>query len=301
MIGGCSDFINENFDEIASRVDAIETQYYIESSTWMEDIENDSVELVVTSPPYPGIEMWDELGSWEEIMSTIYLVVSECQRVVVDGGIICINIGDAPRTTDDGFRVYPNHAWLMVFSDLIGLTPMTPIHWKKPTNKPNSFLGSGFEPPNAYVMLDIEHILVFRNGDKRKTDRLLRRASAYTKEERDTWFSQEWNIKGEKQDGRATFPPEIPYRLIRMFSLLGDTVLDPFSGTGTTLQIAQALGRDAIGYDNNPDREEDIVESISRDVDIDTVLSNLIRHEKRGLLGVDSFLSTSGSLINYGK
>src|SRR5687767_12229391 len=122
-----------------------------------------------------------------------------------------------------------------------------------PTNKPNAFLGSGFLPPNAYVTLDCEHVLLFRKGAPRKLPPkdLLRYASEMSKAERDSWFSQIWDFRGAGQSHEdvvrrtAAFPEEVPYRLVRMFSCLGETVLDPFAGTGTTLRVAAAEGRRA--------------------------------------------------------
>ena len=139
----------------------------------------------------------------------------------------------------------------------LGLDALPYILWKKPTNKPNAFLGSGFLPPNAYVTLDCEFILIFRKGALRKFPRLdeTRTRSVYTKAERDVWFSQVWEVKGSKQargEGArrsAAFPPEVPRRLISMFSVEGDLVLDPFVGTGTTLAEAARLKRDALGFE----------------------------------------------------
>ncbi len=138
--------------------------------------------------------------------------------------------------------------------------PFPTSYGKKPTNKPKykgkgAFLGSRFLPPNAYVTLDCEFILIFRKGGPRKFKPKdpLRYASAYTKEQRNSWFTQIWEVTGAKQNVEerrvAAFPDEIPYRLIRMFSIVGDTVLDPFLGTGTTMKVAKELGRNSIGYE----------------------------------------------------
>ncbi len=163
------------------------------------------------------------------------------------------------RGPQDGgsFRIFLNHA--RVAEDLggVGLTPLPYILWKKPTNRPNAFLGSGFLPPKAYVTLDVEFILVFRKGGPRRFPRGdgRRLASSYTRSERDEWFSQIWEVRGERQArpdlgrGTAAFPAEIPRRLIRMFSVLGHTVPDPFLGTGTTSAVAAELGRNSVGYE----------------------------------------------------
>ncbi|WP_175059281.1 site-specific DNA-methyltransferase [Thermococcus sp. 2319x1] len=253
----------------------------------MYEIEDESVHLVVTSPPYPMIEIWDDLFRrlnpdidkafeklktmsdkqkkekfvreiYELMHETLLPVWKELYRVLVPGGVACINIGDATRKLNGNFRLFPNHARIIEYFETIGFITLPYILWKKPTNKPNAFLGSGFLPPNAYVTLDVEYILIFRKGEPRKFKPKdpLRYASRYTKEERDKWFSQIWDdVKGERQTHpkiarrTAAYPEEIPRRLIRMFSIIGDTVLDPFLGTGTTTKVAIELQRNSIGYE----------------------------------------------------
>jgi len=253
----------------------------------MEEIEDESVHLIVTSPPYPMIKIWDDLfgrlnpevnkafeklgniddkKKKEKLVKKIYQLMHktlepvwrEIYRVLIPGGIACINIGDATRKLNGNFRLFPNHAKIIEHFEDVGFITLPYILWKKPTNKPNAFLGSGFLPPNAYVTLDVEYILIFRKGEPRKFKPKdpLRYASRYTKSERDKWFSQIWDdIKGERQTHpqverrTAAYPEEIPRRLIRMFSVIGDTVLDPFLGTGTTTKVAIELQRNSIGYE----------------------------------------------------
>lgn len=301
--GGCAEFIRENSDDILRRLPDFREEYYIQEAEYMEQIDQGEVDLVVTSPPYPMVEHWDEFGDYEEQHEMIFRVMTECWYALREGGIMCINIGDATRSVDDRFQCYPNHAEIMVGAREIGFDTLVPIHWFKPTNRPNSFLGSGFHPPNCYVTQDTEYILIFRKGTTRSLpdDRVLWNASQFTKEERDTWFCQQWSVTGAQQSGMAEFPIEIPYRLIRMFSFLGDTVLDPFAGTGTTLQVGRALGRNVIGYEVNEELEEVIetklgkVDSISgRDV-----LVNLIRNEETEGWDPHIFIKNPNALIDY--
>jgi DNA modification methylase len=174
----------------------------------------------------------------------------------VPGGILAVNIGDALRSVEGEFRVWPNPAETLVSAARLGFVPLPYILWKKPTNRPNAFLGSGFLPPNAYVTLDCEHILLFRKGSLRRfpSHDPSRLASRFSRAERDRWFSQVWtDIRGVRQDspsGRsAAFPTALAERIVRMFSVEGDTVLDPFAGTGTTLWAAARWGRNAIGVE----------------------------------------------------
>ncbi|MEM0482554.1 MAG: site-specific DNA-methyltransferase [Nitrososphaerota archaeon] len=240
----------------------------IGDSRSMREVGDESVHLVVTSPPYPMIEIWDSFfsrvgcRSYDEMHEYLAGVWRECYRVLVNGGIACINIGDAARTIDGEFKIYPNHARVIEHCERIGFKTLPYILWKKPTTKPKYkgkgvFLGSGFLPPNAYVTLDCEFILIFRKGGLRRFNPgdSLRYASRFTKQERDSWFTQIWTDAGARQSFRgverraAAFPESIPYKLIRMFSIIGDTVLDPFLGTGTTSKVAMSLGRNSIGYE----------------------------------------------------
>jgi site-specific DNA-methyltransferase (cytosine-N4-specific) len=251
----------------------------------MRDLEDSSVHLVVTSPPYPMIEMWDSLfmrmdphiaelldkarspdvdrrrrqvnAVYEAMHRNLAEVWSECYRILREGGIACINIGDATRNIGGEFRLFPNHSKIIEHCERIGFVTLPFIAWKKPTNKPNAFLGSGFLPTNAYVTLDLEYILILRKGGTRKftPKDSTRYSSSFTKAQRDVWFSQIWSVRGAAQSqGKserrtAAFPEEIPRRLIRMFSIIGDTVLDPFLGTGTTMKVAGDLGRHSVGYE----------------------------------------------------
>jgi site-specific DNA-methyltransferase (cytosine-N4-specific) len=201
----------------------------------------------------------------------------ETYRVLVDGGLACINIGDATRSINGVFRIFPNHARIVEQCEKIGFLTLPYILWKKPTTKPTykgkgAFLGSGMLPPNAYVTLDCEFILIFRKGSPRKFNSKdpMRYSSRYTKEERDEWFTQIWKITGRRQSlselerRAAAFPDEIPSRLISMFSVAGDMVLDPFLGTGTTMKAALELGRNSVGYEVDGRFKSLIEEKVNR-------------------------------------
>jgi len=243
---------------------------------------DESVELVVTSPPYPMIEMWDgafaamdpEVGTaleagdpdraFERMHALLDTVWDEVARVLVDGGIACIDVGDATRTVGGSFARYPNAARVTgAFRDR-GFDVLPEVLWRKPTNSRTKFMGSGMVPPNAYVTLEHEHLLVFRKGERRSfephADR--RYEAAYFWEERNSWFSDVWEVAGtgqaldaETRERSGAFPVEIPFRLVSMFSVYGDTVLDPFWGTGTTAVAALVAGRNSVGYE----READLV------------------------------------------
>jgi len=244
----------------------------------MEELHPGSINLVVTSPPYPMIGMWDGLfGSDPKIRRALETadgkrahelmhrsldrVWREVDRALMPSGIACVNIGDATRTLDGEFRLYPNHVRISRFFIEAGYDMLPLVLWRKHSNKPNKFMGSGMIPPNAYVTLEHEYILIFRKGGNRQFPRedRCRRRSAYFREERNTWFSDVWsdlrgvsqrlNGSGKGRDRSAAYPFELPYRLINMYSLQGDTVLDPFAGTGTTTLAAMASGRNSVGYE----------------------------------------------------
>ncbi len=241
------------------------------------DLADGSVGLVVTSPPYPMIPQWDALfralgaREYREMLAVLEGAWKECHRTLLPGGILAVVVGDALRSEGGEFRLWPNHAETLTAAERVGFQPLPYLLWKKPTNKPNAFLGSGFLPPNAYVTLDCEFILLFRKAGLRRfpPHDPRRYASRYTRSERDRWFSQLWtDIRGVAQrrpGGRSgAFPAELPRRLVRMFSVEGDTVLDPFAGTGTTLWAAAALGRDAVGVEWDPTVLRTLLEEAAR-------------------------------------
>jgi site-specific DNA-methyltransferase (cytosine-N4-specific) len=255
---------------------------------------DDSVSLVVTSPPYPMVEMWDEsfaaqdetigaalergdgAAAFDKMHDLLAEAWAEVARVLEPGGIAVVNVGDATRRIDGTFEQYPNAAAVTDRVRATGLSSLPGLLWRKPTNSAAKFMGSGTLPPNAYPTLEHEHLLVFRNGDTRTyppgDDE--RYASAYFWEERNEWFSDLWEFTGTRQrlsatdaDGDAldddlrersgAFPLTVPLRLVLMFSTYGETVLDPFWGTGTTSLAALVAGRDSVGVE----RERALVEA----------------------------------------
>ena len=248
----------------------------------LKGIADRSIDLVVTSPPYPMIEMWDQLfagldpqigayleegdgrGAFEAMHRVLDGVWAGLFRVMKEGALACINIGDAVRTINNRFQLFANHARIQGKLMEIGFDLLPAILWRKQTNAPNKFMGSGMLPAGAYVTLEHEYILIFRKGGKRPfrtAEKKKRRGeSAYFWEERNRWFSDLWDFKGIGQEitgGKtrqrsAAYPFSLPFRLINMFSLLGDTVLDPFLGTATTTLAAIAAGRHSIGYEIEP-------------------------------------------------
>ncbi len=279
---------------------AIETSHtvYFEDAADMTAVADGEVDLVITSPPYPMIAMWDDalgnrdprtanrlaeddgVGAFEAMHRQLDEVWRECWRVLRQGGFACLNVGDAVRTIGDDFQLYPNHARVLRAAQDLGFSPLPVILWRKPTNAPTKFMGSGMLPVGAYVTLEHEYILILRKGGKRvfETDqeKKLRRSSAIFWEERNAWFSDVWmDLKGTSQsldrggrDRSAAFPLELARRLIYMYSVRGDVVLDPFLGTGTTGLAAAMTGRNSVGYELNPELESTIADRMDDVVEI---------------------------------
>ena len=249
-------------------------------SSNMKQITNDSVDLMVTSPPYPMVSMWDDMFigtnrkinehiesgnsnlAFEEMHKNLDAIWLETYRVLKEGGIACINIGDATRTIRDDFQLFNSHSRIINYCLSIGFATLPSIIWRKQTNSPNKFMGSGMLPVGAYVTLEHEHIIVLRKGKRRIFDneetKKMRRESAFFWEERNNWFSDLWfDVKGTKQalidnetrSRSAAYPFELAYRLINMFSIKGDKILDPFLGTGTTTLASLASERNSVGFE----------------------------------------------------
>ena len=278
----------------------------------MREVSDETINLVVTSPPYPMIEMWDKLFSklntkikdlikegngpkaYQLMHQELDKVWIEVDRVMAPGGIVCINIGDATRKVGDEFRLYPNHSRIIsFFSESLGYQVLPFIIWRKQSNKPTKFMGSGMLPPNAYVTHEHEYILIFRKDGPRQfkteEEKERRRESAYFWEERNKWFSDVWtdltgvsqklNHKGLRERA-AAYPFELAYRLINMYSIIGDWVLDPFLGTGTTTAAAACTGRNSIGYEIDPNFKELIESRIAETIKFakEVVMERIRKH-----------------------
>lgn len=259
----------------------------------LQDIDDESLDLVVTSPPYPMIAMWDEImaeqnpairhsletgdgaGAFELMHLELDKVWRETIRVIKPGGMICINIGDAARTIKGDFTLYNNHSRIVQYFCGAGMTNLPNIVWRKATNAPNKFMGSGMLPAGAYVTLEHEYILLFRKGGKREytpEKAAIRKKSAYFWEERNAWFSDLWTLTGTSQPMKnygtrlrnGAYPFEIPYRLINMFSIKYDVVLDPFAGTGTTMLAAMAAERNSLNIEIDPLMKSHILDRVNK-------------------------------------
>ena len=297
----------------------------------LEGIPSQSVDMVVTSPPYPMIGMWDEVfarqdpaiadvlaaGDGRRAFALMHGVLdpvwAEMFRVLKDGRFACINIGDATRTMGGDFCLYPNHARILTRLLDIGFSALPDILWRKQTNAPNKFMGSGMLPAGAYVTLEHEYVLILRKGSKRvfktEEEKRNRQESAIFWEERNSWYSDVWmDIKGTGQglsllrERSAAFPFELAYRLVNMYSVKGDVVLDPFLGTGTTMAASMAAGRNSIGVEME-EGLKDVIDAIPAgivDVANDYIRDRIDRH----IAFVENRVETAGPLKyenkNYG-
>ncbi len=297
----------------------------------LSELGDKSVDLVVTSPPYPMIEMWDAVLSkqddqvaealkrpdpdlaFELMHKQLDAAWIEVKRVMKPGGFVCVNIGDATRSFAGEFKLFSNHSRILTGMLSLGFSNLPNIIWRKQTNAPNKFMGSGMLPAGAYVTLEHEYILIFRNGQKRafqtEGEKVERAKSAFFWEERNVWFSDVWDFKGISQrlnhggprERSGSFPFELPYRLINMFSVKGDMILDPFLGLGTTMFAAMASGRNSAGYEIDGNFL-DLIRSIVQP-EIQTRLNDVIRQrfvdhqraveERRGKSGPDAFKHTN--------
>jgi DNA modification methylase len=231
----------------------------------MSLIADQSVHLVVTSPPYWTLKRYnetqDQLGhvaDYEDFLNELDRVWAECFRVLVSGGRVVCVVGDVciARRNAGRHHVMPLHSDIAVRCRKLGFDNLTPVLWHKisnvnlEVNNGSRFLGKPYEP-NAIIKNDIEYILMQRKpGAYRKPTEDQRKRSKLSKKEFDSWFRPFWNLHGTLTRAHpAPFPIELAWRLVRMFLFVDDTVLDPFVGTGTTMIAALRAERNSVGYE----------------------------------------------------
>ncbi|HEY9171628.1 MAG TPA: site-specific DNA-methyltransferase [Verrucomicrobiae bacterium] len=232
-------------------------------------IADESVHLAVTSPPYWRLKRYNErpgqmghIEDYEEFLEDLRKVWAECYRVLVPGGRLVCVVGDVCLSRREHGRhvVVPLHADICVLCRKLGFDNLNPIIWHKisnavfEANTSSKFLGKPYEP-NAIVKNDIEFILMQRKpGGYRQPTEEQRRLSMIPKDDFNEWFRQIWTLTGAStKEHPAPFPLELATRLVRMFSFHGDTVLDPFCGSGTTMLAAMKWERNSLGIEIDPD------------------------------------------------
>lgn len=251
----------------------------IGDSRRMKELGDESVHLIVTSPPYWQLKDYghkEQIGyndTYEDYINNLNLVWNECYRVLHEGCRLCINIGDQfARSVYYGrYKIIPIRTEIIKFCETIGFDYMGAIIWQKVTTCNTTggatVMGSFPYPRSGILKLDYEFILIFKKlGNPPKVSKGVKEKSKLSQKEWNEYFSGHWNFSGEKQDRHlAMFPEELPRRLIKMFSFVGDTVLDPFLGSGTTSVVALRLNRNSIGYEIN----EEFLPIIKKKVGID--------------------------------
>ncbi|GIW67037.1 MAG: methyltransferase [Candidatus Parcubacteria bacterium] len=237
----------------------------IGDSRKMQEIEDNTVHLIVTSPPYWQLKDYGDprqIGfhnSYEEYINNLNLVWKECFRVLHPGCRMCINIGDQfARSVYYGrYKIIPIRTEIIKFCETIGFDYMGAIIWQKKTTMNTTggatVMGSYPYPRNGIIEIDYEFILIFKKpGEPPKVNKEIKEEAKLTKEEWKEYFSGHWYFNGERQKGHiAMFPVELPKRLIKMFTFPGEIVVDPFLGSGTTTLAAISLQRSSIGYEIN--------------------------------------------------
>jgi DNA modification methylase len=237
----------------------------IGDSRAMVELEDQSIDLAVTSPPYWHIKDYGVPGqigysqTLHDYLRDLYRVWRECHRVLKPGRRLCINVGDqfARSAVYGRYKVIPLHAEIIVQCEDIGFDYMGSIIWQKRTTMNTTgganVMGSYPYPPNGMVEIDYEFIMIFKKpGKSRSVPREIKERSRLEKREWKELFHGHWAFGGARQVGHeAMFPNELPKRLIRMYSYIDETVLDPFLGSGTTAKAAWELGRNSVGYETN--------------------------------------------------
>ncbi|NQS97304.1 MAG: thermonuclease family protein [candidate division Zixibacteria bacterium] len=272
----------------------------------MSELGDNSVHLIITSPPYWQLKDYGVKGqigfddSYEDYINNLNLVWNECHRVLHPGCRMCINIGDqfARAIYYGRYKVVPIRTEITKFCETVGFDYMGAIIWQKVTTTNTTggatVMGSYPYPRNGILKIDYEFILIFKKcGRPPKVKKDLKEKSKLTLEEWNDYFTGHWNFPGERQDKHlAMFPKELPHRLVKMFSFIGDTILDPFLGSGTTVLAAKNLKRNSVGYEINKsfssiiqrklkldgifnDDQFELVERVEKDGDFHSKLENL--------------------------
>lgn len=237
----------------------------IGDSRKMPELNDESIDLIVTSPPYWHIKDYGVPGqigygqTLHDYLKDLYYAWSECFRVLKKGRRFCLNIGDqfARSIIYGRYKVIPLHAEFITQCEKIGFDFMGSIIWQKKTTMNTTgganVMGSFPYPPSGIVEIDYEFIHIFKKpGDSKKVSKEIKEASKLSREEWKEYFLGHWYFGGTKQIGHeAMFPDELPKRLIKMFTFVGDTILDPFLGSGTTVKVALELNRNGVGYEIN--------------------------------------------------
>lgn len=284
---------SRRMNTIESVIECLPTEHIVEQADArdMSHIEPESAELVVTSPPYFDLKEYEDhdkqlghMDNYSQFHDMLTEVWEECYRTLSPGGRMCVVVGDVLRSRADHGRhhVLPLHATIQERCREVGFDALAPIIWQKignatPESGDNArFLGKPYEP-GAVVQNDIEYVLLFRKpGSYRSPSVAQRILSVLDADRHQRYFTQIWtDITGEVQNEHpAPYPVKLAERLIRMFSFVGDTVLDPFAGTGTTGVAASRVGRNSRCIEVVPEYAE--------------LAKNRLRNESKTLVNLET-------------
>jgi len=245
-------------------------------SRTMPELPPDSVHLVVTSPPYWCIKDYAHPGQigydqpYDAYLADLCAVIAECHRVLHPGCRAAVNIGDQylRASEHERYRVQPIPADIIRAAREVGFDFMGNIIWRKVSTTRTTgggvWMGSVYHPRDGHITYEHEYIILLRKqGKGPRPSAEQKRRSRLTKRQRSAWFRGMWRIAPERQRGHvAMFPVELPRRLIKMYSFWGETVLDPFLGSGTTSLAAELTGRNSVGYEINDAFEPMIREKV---------------------------------------